>query len=114
MKIRSSRFSFGPTEWFLNIQPSTGTLRGTVWNDLNSNGQIDAGESGLADAQVGLYDTLGQLLAVTVAAQAPFFLRLPRLSDELFDLVEAGAAFGKQLGQGRVLPEAQPRLHQRG
>ncbi len=36
--------------------PPTGTLGDRVWNDVNSNGTQDAGELGVKDMQVNLYD----------------------------------------------------------
>ncbi len=35
--------------------PTTATIMGKVWNDLNQNGQIDAGEPGISGATVAIY-----------------------------------------------------------
>jgi hypothetical protein len=38
-------------------------VRGTLWNDLNADGQIQADEPGLPNQTVGLYDDSGKLLS---------------------------------------------------
>ncbi|NOZ06271.1 MAG: hypothetical protein GXP41_07980 [Chloroflexi bacterium] len=44
--------------------PSTGTIQGTVWNDLNGNTIREAGEPGLAGAQLLLHDSSDALIGL--------------------------------------------------
>ena len=55
-----------PMTFALACQMVLGSISGTVWNDVNGNGMIDAGEGGLADVVVNLYAEDGMTLIATV------------------------------------------------
>jgi hypothetical protein len=55
-----------PISTTTTASPLTGSIGDFVWNDANDNGVQDAGEVGIADVSVNLYDGSGNLLASTV------------------------------------------------
>ncbi len=52
--------------------PSTGTVSGIVWEDGNANGQMDAGETGLAGAEVSLWQSTTEVTS-TVTGESGMF-----------------------------------------
>ena len=53
-------FGFAPVQ-----EPTPGTVTGIVWNDEDNDGQIDAGEKGIANVTITLLDKDGNTVATT-------------------------------------------------
>ena len=51
----------------------TGEIRGTVWEDINENGQMDLGEPPLSGARIILRDEMGNPLQETITGEDGFY-----------------------------------------
>lgn len=67
--------------------PNVGNLQGTVWNDLNGNATKDAGEPGLAGAQVILRDNGNNLIGSHTTGSDGFY-SFPDLTPGSYSVVE--------------------------
>ena len=54
-------------------------ISGTVWNDLNKNAVINAGENGLPGVTLALVDSNGNVVATTTTGACPVRWRLQLL-----------------------------------
>ena len=71
---------------------STVSLGNRVWNDVNNNGVLDAGETGLANVTVNLYDAAGTTLLGTTTTDASGYYSFPGLTSGTAYVIELAAS----------------------
>ncbi|MBI1765797.1 MAG: hypothetical protein HYR56_30705, partial [Acidobacteria bacterium] len=71
---------------------TTVSLGNRVWNDVNNNGALDAGETGLANVTVNLYDAAGTTLLGTTTTDTNGYYSFPGLTSGADYVIELAAS----------------------
>ena len=71
---------------------TTVSLGNRVWNDVNNNGTLDVGETGLANVVVNLYNSAGTTLLGTTTTDTNGYYSFPGLTSGTAYLVELAAS----------------------